>query len=1019
MGSSPSLKFSIEGDIKVIKNRSLICFTVILMVSISFFFSGRVSAQAGETAQDLKLSDSGYEEAHSIAFSSDGNFLAVGGISGIYIFDFQKLSKTGLIQTSAWARSLAFVPGTDRLAAGLFDSSVRFWDIPSLNLVRTLDGPAGWVRSISISRDGALIASASDDESLHVWNVSDGSLNLLVKNNLTRLRAVALSPDGRLIAGAMGDNTVRVWSIPAGKLIYTLNGHTAWLRNLVFSPDGTLLASGSFDKNVLLWNMQDGSLYKTLSGHTSSILSLAFSPDGKTIASGSVDETIRLWKVGDGSTMRMLQAHSGFVYSLAYSPDGKTLASGGTDNTVRLWDMDIYGKPAPEAVTTGPAAPTDCRVCHHNRGQGEPPLVIGLRCESCHPNGANLEWCPAFPRSPEAITPPVSYKAYPAPAGLPVGGKDVAVVISSPSNGETLYANNGITAAAFVVGQIHANKVSLSSLQVNLSVWSGNKKITTLKANPSPTGQFKFSLSINPQGSIPYLIKPNGTECLPCHEDYRAEAPLPDGDVRLSVTVSGPDGQLATDERWIKVDASKTASQTVEVVDSVTQLPLPGLSVQASSVFYEWRSRFGGATTGADGLAQLKLNASSQFPTIYQLNVPKTVYHGKLYMSDPVFVTLKPGEATNSIVRLLAHEEVGQLEGTLTGTEKQVGLASQKIWAVLIPSGPAYQAALDINNKFSFNPIPVGQYIVLADPYMLAQQGFSSSAQNIDLSSAPKGDISISLSKAQPISGTVVGASGEPLPFAWVKLGENEKAVPVNPVSGRFLIPNLLPTVLYLTVSAPGYYSFSQPVGEFQKSAVIKLLPRAEIQQISWGSGFVMVPPETHASINGLSISLDQGWLWGTGNSGQPLKLSLPGSETQVEIIKAEFAIEKPVSGPGWLYIRSGSVRVTYAGETAPIDVSNGQMIALIAGSQPMSYDDAVVNALHPDLEELPIFEMIEPVLMARVQNGLAKAGISFTQVITFITYILSLVTIITFPLYGLFLYRGKRRANLKTMEKK
>jgi WD40 repeat protein len=254
----------------------------------------------------LTLSGSGYERANSLAFSSDGRYLAAGGLSGIYLFDYQQLSAIDYIETKTWARSLAFLPGTNTFAAGLFDHSVKFWDAPTLTLLRSLDGPAGWVRSVSVSGDGSRVASAPDDNTLRCGDITEGT-PVLVIGDVTGIRAVALSPDGGLVAGALGDKTVRVWRVPGGDLLYTLSGHTDWPRCLVFSPDGSMLASGSFDKTIRLWNMADGSEQRTLEGHTSSVLGIAFSPDGKTLASGSVDQTVRLWQVDTGETLQFGQ----------------------------------------------------------------------------------------------------------------------------------------------------------------------------------------------------------------------------------------------------------------------------------------------------------------------------------------------------------------------------------------------------------------------------------------------------------------------------------------------------------------------------------------------------------------------------------------------------------------------------------------------------------------------------------------------------------------------------------------
>ena len=83
-------------------------------------------------------------------------------------------------------------------------------------------------------------------------------------------------------------------------------------------------------------------------------------------------------------------------------------------------------------------------------------------------------------------------------------------------------------------------------------------------------------------------------------------------------------------------------------------------------------------------------------------------------------------------------------------------------------------------------------------------------------------------------------------------------------------------------------------------------------------------------------------------------------------------------------------------------------MLALTDNASSISMEPSVIMALHPALEKSPVSESIEPTLAAKVQSWLAKAGIGVLQIITFITYILSLATLSVIVLRSLFLFRKK-----------
>ena len=177
---------------------------------------------------------------------------------------------------------------------------------------------------------------------------------------------------------------------------------------------------------------------------------------------------------------------------------------------------------------------------------------------------------------------------------------------------------------------------------------------------------------------------------------------------------------------------------------------------------------------------------------------------------------------------------------------------------------------------------------------------------------------------------------------------------------------------------------------------------------MGWGAGQVSIPPETHATIDTGAINLDYGWIWGKGGADEPLTINLAGQV--VSVTNGEFALEKPVEGTGWLYVYTGTAQVKFSAVEAPVEVRDRQMIALISGAKPLQMQEAVALALHPEVSEAPVPEVIQPSLGAQIQNWLVKAEIGFAQIITFITYIISLVALIALPLFVLFFRKRRNR---------
>lgn len=113
-----------------------------------------------------------YESLHRIAFSPNGQLIAIGG------------NQAGRIINLATGKIIATLPHGDA------------------------------VRAVAFSGDGRLVATASMDKTAKIWDVTTGNIVATLEGHINGLNAIAFSPDSRLIVtGAEGLSLL--WDVPA------------------------------------------------------------------------------------------------------------------------------------------------------------------------------------------------------------------------------------------------------------------------------------------------------------------------------------------------------------------------------------------------------------------------------------------------------------------------------------------------------------------------------------------------------------------------------------------------------------------------------------------------------------------------------------------------------------------------------------------------------------------------------------------------------------------------------------
>jgi WD40 repeat protein len=280
----------------------------------------------------------------SVAFSPDGQYLAVGDTKGDILL--RRVADGQPIRSfeghNGWVVSLVFSPDGNTLASGSCDCTAKLWDVHTGQCMYTLEEHEHEVWSVAFSPDGKTLASGCDDNKVRQWDVRTGECLKIFVGHTNSVLSVIFNLDGRELISGSDDNTIKLWDVETGECKKVFWGHDDEVRTLSVSPDGQMLASGGNDHTIRLWNINTGECLKVLQGHSNGVWSVTFCSEANLIASGSIDQTVRLWNINTGECLKVLQGHSNWINSVAFNPQGNLLASGSYDQTIKLWNVDKY-----------------------------------------------------------------------------------------------------------------------------------------------------------------------------------------------------------------------------------------------------------------------------------------------------------------------------------------------------------------------------------------------------------------------------------------------------------------------------------------------------------------------------------------------------------------------------------------------------------------------------------------------------------------------------------------------------
>ena len=277
----------------------------------------------------------------TLAFSPDGQTLAVGGLDGsVCLWDVAtRRPRLALRSPPTLPYSLAFKPDLSAVAVAGPGPRITLHDLATGRVSYGSPCKPVAFRALAYAPDGQTLAEGGVDGSILLHSAS-GRSKVVVSGPSPAITAVKFAPGGRTLATADVSGAVMLWDLEGGRQLARVQAAEVPLGDLQFTTDGRgLVVSGACLLGPRFCDLTTGRVSAIAPGLSGLYPAVALSPDGRTLAIARADGAIVVWDLDARREQAILKGHRGLVWAMAFSPDSRRLASGGNDMTVRLWNM--------------------------------------------------------------------------------------------------------------------------------------------------------------------------------------------------------------------------------------------------------------------------------------------------------------------------------------------------------------------------------------------------------------------------------------------------------------------------------------------------------------------------------------------------------------------------------------------------------------------------------------------------------------------------------------------------------